>query len=152
MNRKESIDRLLPLPMTTAEEMSEYASKMNTQFRLSTKEISKQHFEIIERSLPDEFDTVLFCFTGIHRDWGWLNKDLHAYGVTKDSIICARKKVKGQSVEWISFNDIKEIRSEKKLIREKLIIETDEEEIQILVNEESLPFIVTVLKELLLRS
>lgn len=139
----------LPVPMLSAGEMTEYAVENGLHYKKERKSPYK-HFELIEQTLTDEFDSVHFCFTGIHRDWGIVSKELHAYGVTDDGLICARKTIGQNRIEKILKSNIREIRQEKKLAKDKLIIDTSEEEIQILVNRETLECIVASLCQCLI--
>lgn len=141
----------LPIPFVSAAEMEEYTIEKNLHYKKERKS-PYAHFELIEETLKNEFDSVLFCFTGMHRDWGIANKDLHAYGVTDEGLVCARKTFSHKKIEVIPHSSIKDIREEKKLTKDKLIIETEEEEIQILVNSESLTFIVECLQKCLMEN
>lgn len=141
---------MLPTPMITAKEMAKYTVQEQLDYNKGKPNTLLNHFQLIENSLTEEFDTVTFCFTGMHRDLGIMNKGLFAYAVTKEGLVCARKTFKREQIELIKQQEVVDIRAEKKLLRDKLIIETETEEIQVLVNTVMLAFIVECLRNLLL--
>jgi hypothetical protein len=143
--------RKLPTPMLTAQEMVDYVFTAETFYNKGKgKKSFLSHFELIEQQLQGEFDSVSFCFTGLHRDWGVANKGLYAYGATPDELICAHHTSTHDFIEVIAKEKIRNIFMEKKLVKNKLIIETDEEEIQVVINQNSGSFIEQMLREILL--
>lgn len=119
--------------MRTAEEMYDYCKK-NDYGQGVNKKWDIKHFTLIQDSLaPDE--EVLMCFVGIHNYVSATKHDgNYAYAITNKRIIMAQKKVIGENIQSIAFNNLNDITLSAGLLMGVIVIDTVKEVFNVCVN------------------
>lgn len=120
--------------MRTAEEMYDYCKK-NDYGQGVNKKWDIKHFTLIQDSLaPDE--EVLMCFVGIHNYVSASKHDgNYAYAITNKRIIMAQKKMIGESIQSIAFNNLNDITLSTGLLMGVIVIDTVKEVFNVGVNK-----------------
>ena len=120
--------------MRTAEEMYDYCKK-NDYGQGVNKKWDIKHFGLIQDSLaPDE--EVLMCFVGIHNYVSASKHDgNYAYAITNKRIIMAQKKMIGESIQSIAFNNLNDITLSTGLLMGVIVIDTVKEVFNVGVNK-----------------